>query len=95
VSAVDFPEEGLTEQEEIGQLLDDIERGCCVGEFSETGAIKQEEQTLFGHDGLPCSDVRTELLDKLVREGRLTVSEELHPTIQGSRRRIYSVNRTR
>lgn len=90
---VDFPEAGLTEQEEIDQILQDIEGGCCVGEFSETGEIRREEQTLFGRNGLPCSDIKTELLNRLVREGLLTVTEEKHPTLEGNRRRVYGVNR--
>lgn len=53
---MDFPEAGLTEQEEIKQILEDIDDGCCVGEFSETGEIRREEQALFQRDGLCCSD---------------------------------------
>ena len=90
---VDFPEADLTEQEEIDQVLQDIENGCCVGEFTETGEVRLERQTLFGRDELPCSDIETKLLDGLVRDGLVTFEEELHPTLNGDRRRIYRVNR--
>ena len=92
---MDFPEPDLTEQEEIDQILDDIERGCCKGEFSESGEIKREEQTQFGPDDHPRTNVPTDLLDRLVREGLVTVEEEMHPTVEGDRRRIYRVNRNK
>jgi hypothetical protein len=30
-----------------------------------------------------------------VRDGLVTVEEEMHPTVEGDRRRIYSVNRNK
>ncbi len=90
---MDFPEAGLTEQEENEQILEDIDGGCCVGEFSETGEIRREEQALFHRDGLCCSDIRTEILDRLLRDGQVTFEEEMHPTLKGDRRRIYRVTR--
>lgn len=86
---MNFSEPDLTEQEEIGQVLKDIEHGCCVGEFSETGHVTREEQTLFDRNGFPCSDIRTDMLDRLIEDGRVTFDEEPHPTIEGERRRIY------
>jgi hypothetical protein len=90
---VDFPEADLTEQEEIDQALRDIDNGCCVGEFTETGEVTLDRQTLFGHDGVSCSDIETELLDRLIRDGQVTFEEQPHPTLKGSRRRIYKAHR--
>ena len=90
---MDFPEADPTEQEEIDQILQDIADGCCVGEFTETGEVRLERQTLFGRDDLPCSDIETELLDRLIRNGLVTFNEGPHPTLNKSRRRIYKVNR--
>jgi len=90
---VNFPEADLTEQEEIDQALQDIEGGCCIGEFTATGEVTLARQTLFGHDGVPCSDIETELLDRLIREGQVSFEDEPHPTLKGTRRRIYRVNR--
>jgi hypothetical protein len=88
---VNFPEPDLSEQEEMDQALQDIEGGCCVGEFSETGEVKLDRQMLFGRDGLSCSDIETELLDRLIRHGLVTFENEPHPTLKGLRRRIYKV----
>ncbi len=66
---MDFPEADLTEQEEIDQVLQDIESGCCVGEFIETGEVEPEVQILFGRDGLACSTIETELLNGLIQRG--------------------------
>ena len=90
---MDFPEADLSEQEEIDQTLQDIEGGCCVGEFTETGEVKLERQALFGRDRLRCLDIETELLDRLIRDGLVTFENEPHPTLKGTRRRIYKVNR--
>jgi len=89
---VDFPEADLSEQEEIEQVLQDIENGCCVGEFTETGEVGLEVQLLFGRDGLACSKIETELLDRLIQRGLVTFKEESHPTLKGTRRRIYTVH---
>lgn len=89
---MDFPEADLTEQEEIAEDLQNIEDGCCVGEFTETGRVTLNRQTLFGRDGLPCSDIDTELLDRLISDGLVSFEDEPHPTLKGTGRRIYRVN---
>jgi hypothetical protein len=86
---MDFPGESLSEAEELDQIVEEIRAECSTGEFSETGEVQRAEQILFGPDEHPCNDVRTEHLDKLLREGRIRFDEEANPYNNGTRRRIY------
>lgn len=89
---MDYPAPDPTEQEQIEEILAEIERGCCLGDFSETGAITWREQPLYRtSDGTTCFDVSTELLERLVEDRRVTYTVEPHPAQQQLKRRVYRV----
>lgn len=89
-----FPNPVPSEQEELDQILKDIDEGCCVGEWTETGEPKiySDGQILFSRssDGTSCFAVEKHFVDQLLNAGQLKYEDESDSSGK-QRRRIYMV----
>lgn len=92
---MDVSQADLTENEEMNQAIRDIGGGCSYGPASTSGndLVQGDRLTLLREDDTSGSEVRKQILDKLLSNERITRRVEPHPRRKDLKRPVYEVSK--